>query len=84
MKTLAHTCAGTCSRQILISLNDDNTISDVQFIGGCHGNTQGISRLVQGMKAEEVVARLKGTQCRDKGTSCPDQLACALQTALNK
>lgn len=69
---------GTCSQQILIDVNDDDVIENVQFIGGCTGNTQGVSRLVKGMKVDEVISRLKGIQCR-AGTSCPDQLAQALE-----
>ncbi len=69
---------GTCSQQILIEVANDDTIENVQFIGGCTGNTQGVSRLVKGMKVDEVIARLKGIQCRS-GTSCPDQLAQALE-----
>ena len=60
---------GTCSQQILIDVNDDDVIENVQFIGGCTGNTQGVSKLVKGMKVDEVIARLKGIQCR-AGTSC--------------
>lgn len=71
---------GTCSQQILIDVNDDDVIENVQFIGGCTGNTQGVSKLVKGMKVDEVIARLKGIQCR-AGTSCPDQLAQALEEA---
>ena len=73
-----YTTRGTCSQQILIDVNDDDTIENVQFIGGCTGNTQGVARLVKGMKVDEVIARLKGIQCR-AGTSCPDQLAHALE-----
>ena len=69
---------GTCSQQILIDVNDDDVIENVQFIGGCTGNTQGVSKLVKGMKVDEVITRLKGIQCR-AGTSCPDQLAQALE-----
>ena len=65
---------GTCSQQILIDVNDDDVIENVQFIGGCTGNTQGVARLVKGMKVDEVISRLKGIQCR-AGTSCPDQLS---------
>ena len=68
---------GTCSRQILIETEGD-TIAHVEFIGGCTGNTQGVARLVEGMKIDEVIARCKGIQCRG-GTSCPDQLARALE-----
>ena len=67
---------GTCSQQILIETEGD-TIQSVEFIGGCTGNTQGLARLVQGMKIDDVIARCKGIQCR-AGTSCPDQLAIAL------
>ena len=69
---------GVCSKEMHIELNDDHTIKHVEVIGGCNGNLQGISRLVEGMKADEVIRRLKGIQCR-AGTSCPDQLARALE-----
>ena len=68
---------GTCSRQILIETEGD-TITHVEFVGGCTGNTQGVARLVEGMKIDDVIARCKGIQCRG-GTSCPDQLARALE-----
>lgn len=68
---------GTCSRQIEIEMDGD-TVRSVRFIGGCTGNTQGLSRLLEGMQADEVIRRLKGIQCR-AGTSCPDQLARALE-----
>ena len=68
---------GTCSQMILIDADGD-TIKHVEFIGGCHGNTQGISILVEGMKIDDVIAKCKGIQCR-AGTSCPDQLARALE-----
>ena len=73
---------GTCSSQILIDVEGD-TIKEVKFIGGCTGNTQGVASLVKGMKVDEVIARLKGIQCRG-GTSCPDQLALALIEAKAK
>lgn len=77
--TYSYKTHGTCSRQIEIELDGD-TVRSVRFIGGCTGNTQGLSRLVEGMKADEVVRRLRGIQCR-AGTSCPDQLARALECA---
>lgn len=83
MKKFNYTPNGTCSRNIEISLNDDNTIADIVFTGGCHGNLQGIGALTRGMTIKEVISRLKGINCRDKATSCPDQLACALQ-AINE
>ncbi len=70
---------GVCSRQINISLNDDNTIESVTFIGGCNGNLQGIGKLVRGMSIDEVIDRLENTCCGYKSTSCPDQLAQALK-----
>ncbi len=77
IKKFTHTCAGTCSRQIEIEL-EEGVIRRVQFVGGCDGNTQGVAALVCGMRAEEAAARLRGIDCRGKGTSCPDQLAKAL------
>ncbi len=68
---------GTCSREIRLSV-EDGIIKNVEFVGGCAGNTAGISKLVEGMKAEEAVKRLSGIRCGFKSTSCPDQLAKAL------
>lgn len=84
MKHFTYTTKGTCSRLIDIELNDDNTIGNVAFAGGCHGNLQGISSLIKGQKAEDVIARLKGIECGSKGTSCPDQLAIALEEAIGR
>ncbi len=84
MKTITYKTSGTCSRAINITLDDNNIIESAEFIGGCNGNTKGISRLVKGMKAEDVIARLKGTCCGPRPTSCPDQLATALEQALEK
>lgn len=69
---------GTCSRQIDIEI-EDGIIRDVRFMNGCHGNLQGIGRLVAGMKPDEVIARLEGIRCGHRPTSCPDQLAKALK-----
>lgn len=69
--------AGTCSKVIEFEV-EDGVIKDVSFTGGCNGNLQGICALVKGMKKEEVVKRLQGINCGNKGTSCPDQLAAAL------
>lgn len=77
---LTHICQGTCSRQIDIDI-DGEKILNVQFTGGCHGNTQGVAALVRGMRIDEAIARLDGIDCRGKGTSCPDQLAQALKAA---
>lgn len=75
--------SGVCSQKILFDL-DGKTVKNVKFIGGCHGNTQGIAALVDGMDATEVIARLRGIRCGFKSTSCPDQLANALEAALAK
>ena len=74
---------GTCSRLIDIDLDGD-MIKSVQFVGGCDGNTQGISRLVAGNDIRTVIDLLEGIDCGGKGTSCPDQLAKALKKALKK
>lgn len=82
MKEVIYETKGTCSRAIRILLDDEQRVQEVQFIGGCQGNTSGIAALVRGMKAEDVVARLHGIQCGMKGTSCPDQLSRALEAEL--
>lgn len=71
---------GTCSQHILFEI-EDNKLKNVQFIGGCNGNLKGIGSLVDGMSVDEVIARLEGTTCGMKTTSCPDQLAQALKQA---
>lgn len=73
--------SGTCSSQIDFEVQD-NVIKQVFFTGGCHGNLQGISRLVQGMTCDEAIAKLEGIRCGYKATSCPDQLARALKEAM--
>lgn len=72
---------GVCSQNITIELDGD-VIKSVQFLGGCNGNTQGVSALAEGMKAEDAIAKLKGIKCGFRATSCPDQLAIALEKAL--
>ena len=74
---------GTCSSSIDIEM-DGNVIKSVIFTGGCNGNLQGISKLVEGMSAEDAVSRLKGIKCGFKPTSCPDQLAIALESIVGK
>lgn len=71
---------GVCSRNISFDIRDGR-VYDVRFDGGCNGNTQGISGLVDGMPVDEVIKRLSGIRCGFKGTSCPDQLAKALEKA---
>jgi len=75
---------GVCSRLISFELAEDGTIHNVTFQGGCHGNTQGIARLAEGMNAEELVTRLQGIRCGMRPSSCPDQLAKAVSAALSK
>ena len=72
--------SGTCSREILFEI-EDGKLKNVQYIGGCNGNLKGIGSLVEGMDIDEVIARLEGTTCGMKSTSCPDQLAQALKAA---
>lgn len=74
---------GVCSNAIDIEIDDD-IIQSVRFTGGCNGNLQGISSLVTGMKAQDAIQKLKGIHCGFKSTSCPDQLACALETYLKE
>ena len=81
-KSFSYPNKGTCSKETHIVLNDDHTIESIEVVGGCNGNLQGISRLVEGMKAEDAIARMRGIRCGFKNTSCPDQLAIALGEAL--
>lgn len=68
---------GSCSREIIFNVDENNILTDLKFLGGCSGNLQAVSRLVTGKNIDEIIALLKGIQCRN-GTSCPDQLATAL------
>ena len=79
--TYTYKTRGTCSREIKFEVND-GIVSKVSFVSGCNGNLQGIGQLVEGMKVEDVISRLKGINCNGKGTSCPDQLACALEEVI--
>lgn len=69
---------GVCSTEIIIDIEND-IIENLQVIGGCHGNLQGIASLVKGMRVDEVILKIKGIDCRGRGTSCPDQIANALE-----
>ena len=71
---------GTCSQYILFDI-EDGKVTNLQYVGGCNGNLKGISSLVEGMDVDTVIARLEGTTCGMKATSCPDQLARALKAA---
>ncbi len=79
--TIQYTPKGVCSQAFTIEV-EDGTIQSVQVVGGCSGNLKGISALLKGMKVEEAVQRMEGIRCGFKSTSCPDQLAKALKTAL--
>lgn len=74
---------GTCSQMIFFDV-EDGKIHNVSFMGGCNGNLQGISRLVEGMDIDEAISRIDGIHCGSKPTSCPDQLANALKKAKTK
>ena len=74
--------SGVCSREMIIDLDGD-IIKSVKIVGGCAGNTVGVSRLIEGMKIDEAIKRLKGNPCGFRSTSCPDQLSIALQEAKN-
>ena len=75
---MVYTTQGTCSRQITFDVVD-NKLTNVRFLGGCSGNTQGVSKLVEGMDIDEVIKRTDGIRCGARPTSCPDQLARALK-----
>ncbi len=73
----------TCSRSIEFEV-EDGIVKNVRFNGGCMGNTKGIAALAEGMRVEDVIKKCKGIQCGFRGTSCPDQLAKALEESINK
>lgn len=78
--TYEYKTQGTCSSRIIFDL-EDGIIHNVRFIGGCNGNLQGIAKLVEGRKKDDVIETLRGIRCGFKSTSCPDQLAKALAQA---
>lgn len=81
--TYTYQTKGTCSRQMTVEV-ENGIIKDVNVVGGCSGNLQGITRLVIGMRADEAIEKLRGIRCGFKPTSCPDQLSIALTRALEK
>ena len=81
-KHIEYKTKGTCSRAVIVDV-EDGVITDCAFVGGCSGNTQGVASLVIGMKAEDAIAKIKGIKCGMKTTSCPDQLALALEEVTN-
>ena len=74
---------GVCSQKINFDIVD-NKVRNVSFVGGCNGNLQGISRLIEGMDVDEAISRIEGIRCGFKSTSCPDQLSRALKEAVGK
>ena len=83
MAHYSYTPNGVCSVKIEFDI-DNGIVRNIHFTRGCSGNTQGVARLAEGMPVDEVIERLKGTDCNGRGTSCPDQLAKALETAQNQ
>ena len=75
---------GVCSQEMRVELDEQGRIANLEVLGGCSGNLQGISKLVEGMSAEDAISRLKGIKCGFKPTSCPDQLAIALESIVGK
>ncbi len=73
---------GTCSMATRVELTEEGKIQKIQVLGGCDGNLKGICSLVEGMDAYQAIARMKGIRCGRKATSCPDQIALALEEAL--
>lgn len=78
---LTYETKGVCAKAINFEL-EDGVVKDIEFVGGCNGNLKGIGVLCKGLKAEDVISKLEGMTCRDKATSCPDQLTIALKEAL--
>jgi uncharacterized protein (TIGR03905 family) len=77
-KRLEYKTHGTCSRMVTVEV-EDGVVTDCVFTGGCSGNTQGVASLVKGMKVEDAIAKMRGIKCGFKDSSCPDQLARALE-----
>ncbi|MBO7217312.1 MAG: TIGR03905 family TSCPD domain-containing protein [Clostridia bacterium] len=81
--TYSYKTNGTCSREIRFEVRD-GIVSNIEFVGGCNGNLKGIAALCEGMKASDVIEKLRGIRCGFKSTSCPDQLASALAKSVLK
>lgn len=75
---------GVCTREIVVELDENQVITDIRFVGGCSGNTQGVAALAIGQKAEKIIDKIADIRCGFKSTSCPAQLAIALQKALEE
>ncbi len=81
MAEYTYTPHGVCASQIKFEI-DNGIVKNIRFVNGCSGNTQGVAALAEGMKAEDVIKKLSGIDCRGRGTSCPAQLAQAIKEAL--
>lgn len=79
--TYTHRNKGVCSSAVSFDMDDNGIVTNVRFVGGCNGNTQGVARLAEGRPAVELVAALRGIRCGMRATSCPDQLAQAIEEA---
>ena len=84
MKGYVFSPQGVCSQKIYFKVDDEKRIHELKFEGGCNGNLQGVSRLVEGMKGEDAIAKLRGIKCGFKSTSCPDQLSYAIEEAMKQ
>ena len=82
-KHIEYKTSGTCSRMVIVDV-EDGVVTDCSFVGGCAGNTVGVASLVKGMKIEDAISKMKGIKCGFKNTSCPDQLAVALEQLLDE
>ena len=82
--TYEYTPVGVCSKRFIIEIDDNGRIAHAEVWGGCHGNLQGICRLIEGRKAGEVITTLEGIRCGNKPTSCPDQIALALKAITSR
>lgn len=82
MREFSYSPKGVCSMQITFELDEQDVVHNVRFLGGCPGNTIGIATLAEGQKAQDLITKLEGVDCRGRGTSCPDQLAKALKQAI--
>ena len=84
MKKISYSPKGVCSRQMNVEIDDNNIITKVQIVGGCAGNTQGVSRLIEGMNAHDAIKKIEGIRCGFKSTSCPNELAKAIEECLKE
>lgn len=82
MRQFSYQPKGVCTMQITFELDEQDVVHNVRFLGGCPGNTIGIATLAEGQKAQDLITKLEGVDCRGRGTSCPDQLAKALKQAI--